>query len=131
MRRALVVLVAALPLPVLGDDVQDLFDSIFGPKIKEVGRTRTRTDDVDLAQQMLKVAGDSSESPKLVILLCDQAYRLASKDPAGYGVAISSLRLLARHAPDRRWESIERVAILQQRLSPVAAGKRKRWPQMP
>ncbi|MDH3583550.1 MAG: PA14 domain-containing protein [Phycisphaerae bacterium] len=123
---ALVVYLVAVESPLFGDDVQDLFDSIFGPKIKEVGRTRTRTDDVDLAQQMLKVAGDSSESPKLVILLCDQAYRLASKDPAGYGVAISSLRLLARHAPDRRWESIERVAILQQRLVAGRRGEEKK-----
>lgn len=95
--------IASVPIAnAFADEARQVFDSLYGQKIKQAAATSDRADDIALAKAMLAIAKDSGQTPKLQALLCDTASDLAGKHPDGFPTAIEALRLLADSQEDQR-----------------------------
>src|SRR5690606_15397328 len=84
------------------DDAQRVFDSLYGSRVQQAMRTGTTADDVALARELLEAARTSTGTPKLLAILCEQAYALGSRDREGIAVADEAMQVLATAAPQRR-----------------------------
>ncbi len=107
MPRSWNIIVCCIPAwmsaaTVLADEARQVFDSLYGQKIRQVVATADRTDDIALAREMLAVARESGGTPGLQILLCNGAGDLAGRHPDGYAAAIEAMRLLADEREDQR-----------------------------
>lgn len=72
---------------------RELFDSLFGKRMKAVAKTISRDDDVALANQLLAAAKTSGDEPAFQFLLCNAAHELGARHPDGYATAADALRL--------------------------------------
>lgn len=76
------------------DDAKSTFDSLYGQRVQAVERTPSKSDDVALAAELVAASKTVPEGQeKLLAVLCDKAYELASQSPAGNDTAIAVLRL--------------------------------------
>lgn len=83
------------------EDATDVFNHLYGNGIRKAKATRERTDDLNLAGQLLSATSQAGESPTLIRLMCENAYALAFKYPEGEKTAIDAMQLLARKMPDQ------------------------------
>lgn len=115
--RCLFVLcgLAVLVSSVRADEAAQLFETLYGKKIKAVRSTVTRSDDVSLAQQLLTVARTSTDQSSLLAILCDNAYELGKQRADGYATAIDAMQLLAEHDDERKPEAQDRIVDLLNR----------------
>lgn len=99
-------------------DVEKDYESLFGREARAVAATPDTSDDVALAAKMLSTARSAGEMPPLQVLLCEKAYALGMKGPAGWETAAAAAKLLAALCPDRRAECAEKLlAVYQIRYS--------------
>ncbi len=107
------------------DDAKAVFDSLYGGKYKLAQQTPSTADDVALAKELLEAAKSAGSTPEFQQLLCDRAYDLAWKDPAGYDTAIAAKQLDAQVHPDHAPAALEAVAAVQQHRYNSARGADK------
>ncbi|QNN21743.1 hypothetical protein HED60_05480 [Planctomycetales bacterium ZRK34] len=116
LKHPLFILILALFCSYAGaQDAQQIFDSLFGQRIRSVNATRDTSDDVQLASQLLDAARHSIETPKLLTLLCEEAYTLGSRDASGYETAEEAMTLLAEHVQSFQLVAAERISEMRQK----------------
>lgn len=98
------------------------FEQLFGNDYKAVIATSDSRDDIALAQRMIEAGRSATGQPAFVVVLCDYAYKLATKHPDGYAVAIESQQLLVSVAPEQQDAAADRVLTLRQRRFAMARG---------
>lgn len=108
------VMLTVLPRPCWADEAQDAFDRLYGNDLKRVAATPSAADDIALAKQLLDGANAAEKQPAFLAILCDKAYELGAKDPAGCDTALAAMRLEADSVPARRVECLTKVAALYQ-----------------
>ena len=119
---AIVVLLLSLPTAFASaDEVKKVFDSLFAAKIKAVGATIDRGDDIALGKEMLAIAKTSEEQPELLVLLCDQVHDLCIKHADGFAIAVEAQQLLAEKVETKRAGAQEKLTTLLTRQ--MTAGK--------
>lgn len=121
---AIVLCAAIVSFPqasVLANEARQVFDSLYGQKIKQAAATSDRADDIALAKDMLDVASKSKEHPALITLLSGAAHDLTSKHADGLATAVQAMQLLAEFVPDAKASAREKLIPLLTRQ--MAAGK--------
>ena len=83
-------------------DLDSDYQTLFGKDDKKVTATRSKTDDIEFAAMLLKVAGELTDSPKMQVLLYEKAVKFGSTGPAGSETVAQALDLLEKAAPDRK-----------------------------
>ena len=101
----LVIVVLAVPIGNVradkNEEATEVFNQLYGDSIRKAKSTRERTDDLELASQLLSATSQAGESTTLIRLMCENAYALAFKYPEGEKTAIDAMQLLARKIPDQ------------------------------
>jgi ankyrin repeat protein len=125
--RLLTTSLIVLTLAVVGAQAQDapaeaseneaaqVFKSLFEDKIQAARASFVRTDDVELAGELLAAAKESTEHKVLLGLLCDAAADLGGRHPDGYETAITALQLLTDNVPERRNHAATKKLMLRRR----------------
>ena len=108
-------LVLLSTIPALADEAADTFNQLYGEDLKRVAATRSADDDLVLAKQLLDAAEKVTHQTAFLTLLCEEAHELAIKDPEGYPTAKAALELLAANVPEKKLESLQKVAAMCQR----------------
>ncbi len=93
----------------LADDAATVFNSLYGDRFSQVQRSRDFDDDLALAKELLAAAASSLDQPDLLAVLCHKAHDLASRNPAGFGVAIDAMKRLAANVEKDR--AVARAAV--------------------
>jgi len=88
------------------------FDSLYGARVRQVSKTTTKVDDVELAAELLAAAKLSFDQKELLVLICENAYDLGARTPDGYPHATDAMRLLAEHVPEKKTEAMGGVLKL-------------------
>ncbi|MCX5684880.1 MAG: ThuA domain-containing protein [Planctomycetota bacterium] len=101
----------------------DSFISLYGDELKRVLATPTVDDDLALAARLFRTARRGEAAPELLTPLCEKAYELAVKDPAGYPTAVSAMRLLAAKVPTKKVQALQWLLSVQQRQYAAARGE--------
>jgi len=114
-----------LDQPGMADAAQDAFDRRFGEDLERVSKTSDDDDDIELAKILLDAAESARGNPESFSLLCENAYRLGSKNPRGYDIAIEAMEFLGDNVPELRTKCLEKILVLQMELY-RAAGRRDR-----
>ncbi len=78
------------------------YERLFGDQDRKVSASRTKADDLQFADSLIKVVRDVSDTPALQVLLCEKIVRFASGSLAGSDTAIEALQLLETAAPDKK-----------------------------
>jgi formylglycine-generating enzyme required for sulfatase activity len=121
VRLALAVLLFVGPVRAFADEAADTFNRLYGDDLKRVAATPSAADDLALAKQLLEAAEKVTNQTAFLTLLCEKAHELAIKDPTGYPTAKAALELLAANVPEKKVESLQKVAAMYQR--PYATGR--------
>jgi len=115
-RSLMTMILAIVPCSIaFGDEAQELFDSVFTANVKAALATRDTKDDLAVAEEMVSTAKTSANLPKLLTLLCDQAFALAQKDPGGQATALAAMQLVIEHVPAQRAAAHDKITDLRQR----------------
>jgi len=97
------------------DDAQSVFESLYGKRVRAAQASPTRSDDLELAGDILRAARSVNNQPAMLAVLCRNAFELASKTRDGHDVALEALNLLAEGVPEQADAVAEqRVPLLQQ-----------------
>ena len=102
-----------------GDDAKQVFESLYGPRLKTVKASVDRADDHALAKELLATAGSSTDTPALLALMCEVSYDLSSKHADGFATAAQAMTLLAETDEAQRTGAREKlvdVLMKQSRL---------------
>jgi hypothetical protein len=89
--------IPAFPPP--SAEVRATFASLFGDRLSRVLGTPEHDDDVALAGDLVEASRAASDQLDLLPLLCEKAWQLGNKEPAGYASAMEAMRLLALRSP--------------------------------
>jgi len=112
----ILLLVLLGPIAVsLADEAEDTFNSLYGSEYKKALASPNPADDVDLAAQLLTAARNPGLTPAVLAVLCNKAYELGAKAPAGYETAIEAMQLLAEKAPENKPSCLANIALVRQR----------------
>jgi len=127
MVRFRILLLAGLTVPVLAldapaDEATEAFDSLYGNDMKAVAATPDTADDLALAAKLLEAAGATTTHPALAVVLCDNAYNLATKDPKGATTAVQAMDLAARKAPEKQLAFLAKAVAVRQGQYDAASG---------
>jgi formylglycine-generating enzyme required for sulfatase activity len=122
---ALTAILLACPLVVLAEESADTFNKLYADDLKRVAATPSPADDVALAKQLLEAAGKVTNQPAFLTLLCEKACELAMKDPTGYPTAKAAMELLAANVPEKKVESLQKMAAMCQRSYATARAEAK------
>jgi len=126
-RLALAAILLAGSAAAWADEAADTFNKLYGDDLKRVAATPSTADDVALAKQMLEGAKKAEDQPAFLTLLCEKACELAIKDPTGYPTAEAAMKLLVASVPEKKVESLQKIAAMHQRSYATAhAGNRSR-----
>jgi len=98
------------------------FNSLYGDEYKRVTATPSPADDVALARKLLEGA-KAVNQPALLAVLCDKAYELGAKDPAGNAAAIEAMDLLAARSPEKKADCLARCVAIYQRQFAAAPSR--------
>lgn len=98
------------------DDARQVFDTVFGARMKQVQSTIDPADDVALAGKLLDSARSATDV-ELLSIMCESAYDLGSKHIDGYESAIAAMGLLAKMSEKARTVANEKQIQLLTRLS--------------
>lgn len=104
------------------EEAEDAFTSLYGKDYKTVTATPDKADDVALAAPLLAAAKAQDIQPGLLVILCEKAFELGLRAPAGYETAVEAMEFLARKAPDRGAASLEKVASVREKQYQATKG---------
>jgi hypothetical protein len=104
------------------DEAEDAFNSLYGNEYKRVTASPDKRDGVVLAGQFLAAAKAPNIQPGLLAILCDKAYELGMKLPAGYETAAEAMDLLAQKAPAGAAAAFDKVAAVRDKQYQVTKG---------
>ena len=107
------------------DEAADAFNSRYSEELKRVAATPAAADDVALAKQLLDAAKAAEKQPAFLALLCEKAFELGSKDPAGHPTALAAMELLAEKVPEKKADCLQKCAGFYQRQYTSARGEAK------
>ena len=110
----------------VGEDAKTVFDSIFGPRLKEARGTLSKKDDIALAEELLAATEKVAKETALLALMCETAYELTYRLPDGFDVAVKAVGILAEHVPDRTAKCQEKVLAVRKLQYLRARGTEKR-----
>ena len=96
------------------DKAAEVFESLYGAKVKAVKATRDAGDDIELAARLLAAAKEAANQPGFLAVLCEKAADLAGGHPDGYETAVEATDFLAAQVPDRAAACAERVVRIRQ-----------------
>jgi len=102
------------------------FNELFGKEVRRVKGTSDAADDIELAGQLVTAARSSQDRLDLLTVLCEQAYNLASKSPAGYDTAEAAMRLLGEQVPAKQKIADAKIVSLFQRGYERSTGDKKK-----
>ncbi|MDK1031976.1 MAG: hypothetical protein QGD94_08230 [Planctomycetia bacterium] len=117
--RQILFLVAMLATAVLGDggeEVEEIFESLYGDEARKVAATRTSKDDVEFSAKLLDAAAAVKDQPLLMSLICMKAYEFGIRSGAGYQTAIEAMDMVIDGVPEQREKCLEKCIVLCQRL---------------
>ena len=120
-----VLVVTACPAATWADEAADTFNKLYGEDLKRVAATPSTADDVALAKQLLEAAGKVTNQKDFLALLCEKACELAGKDPTGYPTAKAAMDLLTASVPEKKVESLQKMAAMYQRSYAAARAEAK------
>ncbi len=109
IRLTFVMLLLSSSSSALADDAKQIFDSLYGQRIKAVKATADRADDHALARELLAAAGSSTDTPALLALMCEASYDLGSRHPDGFTTAAQAMTLLAESVEAQRTAAREKL----------------------
>jgi len=69
-----------------------------------------------LAKQLVAAAAAADKQPGLLGVICQKAYDLASKDPAGYPTAVEAMELLAEKDSSAKVDALEKMVLIRQQV---------------
>ena len=118
---ALTAILLACSLVVLADEAADTFNKLYREDLKRVAATPSAADDVALAKQLLEAAGKVTNQKAFLTLLCEKAHELAIKDSSGFPTAKAALEILAANVPEKKMESLQKLAAMY--LRPYATAR--------
>ncbi|MFP4054476.1 MAG: tetratricopeptide repeat protein [Phycisphaerae bacterium] len=95
-------------------DAATRFTALYGRDLMDARQSPTFTDDLRLAEAMLKTARVTRKDPDMVALLCENAYQLARKRPEGYDTAVDALDLLGASVPEKAETCQEKLVEIYQ-----------------
>jgi hypothetical protein len=121
-RLAAVAVLLFSAAPIWADEAEDVFNSLYGSEYQKAVASRDTTDDAALAAKFLEAAKTKGTVAPLAALLCEKAYELGLKAPAGYETAAEAMELLAEKAPDRKAACLEKIITLRQKQYDAAKG---------
>ncbi len=108
------------------DKAAEVFESLYGAKVKAVKATRDAGDDIELAARLLAAAKEATKQPGFLAVLCEKAADLAGGHPTGYGTALAAMDLLARTVPERGAACAARTLEIRQQQFDAARGDEKK-----
>ena len=106
---AAVAVLALLPAVAVAGEAEDMFNTDFGERYKQVTATPDVADDLALATQMLVAAKAKDMPPALVDLLCEKVYGLSFPIRPGYDTAAEAMEFMAAQSPDKAaacWDKV-------------------------
>jgi hypothetical protein len=124
-RAAVAALLLALVPLVSADEAEDAFNSLYGNEYKKATATPDKAYDVALAKQLVDAAKAPGVQPGLLSVLCDKAYELGVKLPAGYETAAEAMELLAQKVPADAAAALDRVATIREKQYQAVKGPDK------
>ncbi len=77
-------------------DPQKIFEELFGMDVRRARTTSDTTDDLELAEQLLRSANTVSSTPKLFAVICREAIALASVDMNGLDTVLKGIDLMRK-----------------------------------
>jgi len=98
------------------------FASLFGDRLAKIQATADPQDDVDLAADLLQAAKIAGSQPEFLALVCEKAWELGNKDPAGYATAAEAMKILAEKIPQMAEACRQRMFVTMQRQYEHASG---------
>ena len=104
------------------DNVNEVFDSLYGDQLRRVTQSRDQADDVDLAKQLIESAPSAAEQPALAGLMCEHAYKLSSGVRTGYDTAVTALQQWEKHLPAKAEFCLRNIYNLRSRQYNMAGG---------
>jgi len=107
------------------DEAADTFNSLYGNEVKRVTATPAAADDLALAKQLLGAAKAATGQPAFLALLCEKAYDLGMKDPAGFPTALAAMELEAEILPAKKADCAQKSIAVHQRQYASARGDAK------
>lgn len=116
--RIAIVLTCLIAFPAWqarADEADDVFEKLYGLRVRSAKSSRDKADDKALAEELITAARASTSAPKLMTLMCQAAYDLASTHPSGYATAVRAMRMLAAHVPEQRAAADQKTIDLLQR----------------
>lgn len=110
-----------------GEDVgaAEAFESLYGQDVERVRGTSEPADDIALAKRLLSAARDTTGTPALLRVLCNEAYSLAAAYPDGYPTAVEAAACLASHVPSSAVDAADRIVAVRQKQYARAEGDAK------
>jgi len=112
---AILVVFAASLRAAEADKAAEVFESLYGAKVKAVKATRGAGDDIELAARLLAAAKEATKQPGFLAVLCEKVADLAGDHPTGYATAVEAMDFLAAQVPDRAGACAERIVQIRQR----------------
>lgn len=101
------------------EDPAEVFDSLYGSRVKAVRQTRDHEDNIELAGKLIE-STESTDSPQFTKIACDIAYDLSIVHPEGYDTAIRAMNQLARIVPRYADEASSRIIDVRLREYRIA-----------
>ncbi len=111
---AILVVFAASLRAAGADKAAEVFESLYGAKVKAVKATRDAGDDVELAARLLAAAKEATKQPGFLAVLCEKAADLAGGHPDGYATAVEAMDFLASQVSEKAAACAERVVQIRQ-----------------
>lgn len=101
------------------DEAQQVFESLYGAKIKAAVGTIDRADDMALARELVDAAKASADTPALLALMCEAAHDLGQRHADGFGSAADAMALLAKQVESKRDGAREKLVDILTRQSRI------------
>lgn len=97
------------------DTPDDVFQELYGDRIKKVKATRSFDDDIELAKEWLAAAQGNDVPMPLKVIFCERAFESTKGIPNSQDIAIESMAILGEVDSSRRTEALTNVAEIHQR----------------
>jgi len=91
------------------------FDDVFGDQLKRAKQSTDKSDDVELAEELLSVVRSGDESPAMTIVILKHVAQLGAVTRQGFDIAAEALDELTRQQPDKKDQWFEKLLALRKK----------------